>query len=129
MAKKSNKRSWNFKRSRSEDRSFLDFFGSKRQPKTGEGLTHVEDLLGQIVDEVGLREGVTLDELQVAWSSIVGPNIANNSEPLDIRDGVLRVRVSQPVIKFELQQQRHLILDKVKAHLAEAKINAVEIVI
>ena len=128
MAKKA-KRFWNFKRSYSQDRSFLDWFGARSEPKVDEGLTHVEHFLGELVDEVGLRDGVTLDDLKTAWSSVVGENIANNSEPLEISNGVLRIRVSQPVIKFELKQHSGRILENIQSKIPEAKIKRIDILI
>lgn len=128
MAKK-RKRFWNFKRSYSQDRSFLDWCGARPEPKVDEGLTHVEKFLGDLVDEVGLRDGVTIEGLKTAWSDVVGANIANNSEPLEIYNGVLRIRVSQTVIKFELRQQQSMILEKIQDKIPEAKIEKIDILI
>lgn len=128
MAKK-HKRRWNFKRSRNEDRSFFEWCGARREPHVTEGMSHVEELVKELIDDIGLREGVTLDHLSDTWANLIGSNIANNSEPLEIRDGVLRIRVTQPVIKFELTQRQALILKRVQEKLPEAKIRKIEVVI
>lgn len=92
-------------------------------------MAHVEELIGSIVEDIGLREGVTLDDLTAAWAEIVGMNIANNSEPLEIRGGVLRIRVSQPVIKFELQQRQRQLIKKVTDRIPEAKIKRIDVIV
>ncbi len=130
MAKKAkNKRFWKFKRSASADRSFLDWCGARKEPSVTEGLTHVETFLSDIAEEVGLRDGVTLGSLQDAWAEIVGPNIANNSEPIEIHNGALKVRVSQPVIKFELQQRQGAILKLIQSRIPKAQVKQLHLVI
>ena len=130
MAKKvKNKRFWNFKRNYNQDRSYLDFFGARKEPSVEEGLTSAKTFLEDLVEEVGARDGVSLDELKKAWAQVVGLNIANNSEPLEINNGALRIRVSQPVIKFELQQQKGLILKKIKEQIPAAKVKSIDVVI
>ena len=105
----------------------LDMFGGVKKPKVEEGLTLAEDLLKSIIDEVGLKDGVTLEDLSVAWAGIVGPNISNNSEPVEINRGVLRVRVTQPVIRFELQQNQKLLLKKITDALPQVEIKKLDI--
>ncbi len=123
------KRFWKFKRSHSEDRSFLDWCGARKEPSVTEGMTHVETFLGDLVEEIGLRDGVTLETLQSAWAELVGQNIANNSEPVEIYQGTLRIRVSQPVLKFELQQRQAQILKLVQQRLPKAKVKRIDILI
>lgn len=127
MVPRKSKRHWNFKRSRSEERSFLDWYGSRKQPSVTEGMAHVEEFLESLVEEVGLREGVTIDELTTGWKGIVGEYVAQNSDPLDIREGTLRIRASQPMVKFELQQQQKKILSLVQKNLPQAKVKRIEV--
>ena len=128
MAKK-DKRFWNFKRSHGQDRSFLDWCGARKEPSVSEGLSHVDGFLADLVDEIGLRDGVTIETLQDAWSQLVGENIANNSEPIEIYEGTLKVRVSQPVLKFELQQRKAHLLKLVQERIPKAKVKRLDIVI
>ncbi len=130
MAKKAkHKRFYNFKRSQARDRSFLDLCGARTEPSVTEGLTSAESFLRELVEEVGLREGVTLEHLQDAWAEIVGHNIAQNSEPLEIYEGRLKIRVSQPVIKFELQQRKSKLLKNIQEALPQAKVKDLNIVV
>lgn len=92
-------------------------------------MADVEQLLTEIVTDAGFQEGVTLDQLQSAWAEIVGKNIANNSEPIEISKGVLKVRVSQPVIRFELQQRQTQLIKKIQEALPQAKIKRINVMI
>lgn len=126
---KKQKRFYKFKRSHSVDRSFLDWCGARKEPSVTEGLTHVETFLSDLVEEIGLRDGITIDALQDAWTEIVGENISNNSEPVEIYEGRLKVRVTQPVLKFELMQRKGQILELVQTRIPKAKVKQIEIVI
>gem|GEM_PF-6572753 len=128
MAKK-HKRFYKFKRSHGQDRSFLDWCGARKEPSVTEGLTHVETFLPELVEDIGLRDGITIDVLQNAWFEIVGENIANNSEPIEIYEGKLKVRVTQPVLKFELIQRKGQILELVQSKIPKAKVKQIEIMI
>jgi predicted nucleic acid-binding Zn ribbon protein len=55
------------------------------------------------------------NEVQEAWSNIVGDFIAAHSAPVALREGVLYVRVLQPALHYELEQVSKIdILRKLK---------------
>ena len=53
---------------------------------------------------LGLKERLHENEIQEAWSKIVGEFIAAHSAPVALREGVLYVRVLQPALHYELEQ-------------------------
>ena len=56
-------------------------------------------------------------EVLNAWSKIVGDFIAAHSAPVDLREGILCVRVLQPALHYELEQiSKTEILRKLKQH-------------
>src|SRR5437868_7915407 len=64
---------------------------------------------------LGLRERLRETEVIDAWSKIVGDFIAAHSAPVALREGILYVRVLQPVLHYELQQVSKIdILRKLK---------------
>lgn len=61
------------------------------------------DVLPKLMRSLGLRERLHETEVIEAWSKIVGDFIAAHSAPVALREGVLYVRVLQPVLHYELE--------------------------
>ena len=73
------------------------------------------DLLPKLMQRLGLRERLHETEVIETWSKIVGEFIAAHSAPFALRDGILYVRVLQPVLHYELEQVSKIdILRKLK---------------
>lgn len=73
------------------------------------------DLLPKLMQRLGLKERLHETEVQEAWSKIVGDFIAAHSSPVALREGILYVRVLQPVLHYELEQVAKIdILRKLK---------------
>jgi len=56
------------------------------------------------------------------WEQVVGPQIASHARPLRIRDGILEVRVDQPIWMQQLRMMAPQILQKLNAALGEELI-------
>lgn len=56
------------------------------------------------------------------WDEAVGPQVASQARPVRIRDGVLEVRVAQPVWMQQLQLLKPKILARLNEHLTDATI-------
>lgn len=56
------------------------------------------------------------------WDEVVGPQIAARARPSRIRDGVLEVRVDQPVWMQQLQLMKPAILTRLRNHLGGSAI-------
>jgi hypothetical protein len=62
------------------------------------------ELVPKLMQRLGLRERLHETEVIETWSKIVGDFIAAHSAPFALRDGILYVRVLQPVLHYELEQ-------------------------
>ena len=73
------------------------------------------ELVPKLMHRLGLRERLHEREVIDAWSKMVGEFIAAHSTPFALRDGILYVRVIQPVLHYELEQVSKIdILRKLK---------------
>jgi predicted nucleic acid-binding Zn ribbon protein len=73
------------------------------------------ELVPKLMQRLGLRERLHEREVIDAWSKIVGEFIAAHSTPFALREGILYVRVLQPVLHYELEQVSKIdILRKLK---------------
>jgi predicted nucleic acid-binding Zn ribbon protein len=84
------------------------------------------DLVPKLMQRLGLRERLHETEVIAAWSNIVGEFIAAHSTPFALRDGILYVRVLQPVLHYELEQVSKIdILRKLKQRFGARAIRDV----
>lgn len=60
-------------------------------------------LLPRIMQKLGLKERLHENEVQQAWTEIVGEFIAAHSAPVSLKDGVLYVRVLQPTLHYQFE--------------------------
>ena len=73
------------------------------------------ELLPKLMQRLGLKERLHETEVIDAWANIVGDFIAAHSMPVALREGILYVRVLQPVLHYELEQVSKIgILRKLK---------------
>lgn len=59
------------------------------------------------------------------WPKIAGSFNASHSTPLEIKNGTLTVGVKNSVMRYELDRQKKLILDKITILLGENKIRKI----
>lgn len=72
----------------------------------------IGDLLIDLLRRQGLESKVKECRAWLAWDDAVGPQIAAHARPVRVRDGVLEVRVDQPVWMQQLQLLKPKILAK-----------------
>ena len=65
----------------------------------------VGDVIESSLKELGLDHRCDQEAMVTAWAEVVGDNIANNAQPLEVRRKVLIVQVLQPSIHYVLAQQ------------------------
>ena len=65
----------------------------------------VGDVMESTLKGLGLDRRCDQEAMLTAWSEVVGDNIANNAQPLEVRRKVLVVQVLQPSIHYVLAQQ------------------------
>ena len=61
------------------------------------------DILPKLIQQLGLSERLHEAEVIDAWKAIVGDFIAAHSAPVSLREGVLYVRVLQPVLHYQFE--------------------------
>jgi predicted nucleic acid-binding Zn ribbon protein len=76
----------------------------REQPMVRETAKAIGEQLGKLMQALGLGDRLREDEVKAAWHDIVGEFLANHSEPVALRDGILFVRVLQPTLHYELDR-------------------------
>src|SRR5437879_12338309 len=63
-----------------------------------------DDDLPKLMQRLGLKERLHETEVMEAWAKIVGEFISAHSAPVELREGILYVRVLQPALRYKLEQ-------------------------
>ena len=88
---------------------------------------------GKFIDAIlktaGLDEGIHEQELRAAWKEIAGEFIARNTEPSSVKGGVLVLRVTQPSMRFQLEQMKPMLLERIQACQGASRIKSIKFTI
>ncbi len=87
----------------------------------------VGDVMESALQGLGLDSRCDQEEMLNAWAEVVGSNIANNAQPLEVRRKVLIVQVLQPSIHYVLaQQMKGAILAKMQERFGRDQIKDID---
>lgn len=84
------------------------------------------EFLERILREAGAAGGLDEERLREGWLAVAGEFIARNTEPVSLRDGVLKLRVLQPAMRFHLEQMKGPLLARLRAELGEKLVRSVQ---
>jgi hypothetical protein len=85
------------------------------------------DFVDDIVRLAGLADGIEEHRLQQIWSELAGDFIAKGSVPVSLKRGCLTIRVTQPAMRFHLEQMRGSLLAKIRQAEGGEKIQSLRI--
>lgn len=77
------------------------------------------DLVQQLLQQRGMEGKIEEYRTWQIWDEVVGPQIARRARPIRIREGVLEVRVDQPVWMQQLQLLKPRILARLNQALGK----------
>jgi predicted nucleic acid-binding Zn ribbon protein len=89
-----------------------------------ENVRMAGDCVAEILRRVGLTEGMEEGHLRAIWKDVVGEFVAKCSEPVSLKRGCLTIRVTQPAMRFHLEQMRGSLLHQIKKSAANEKIQS-----
>jgi len=80
------------------------------------------DILAKVMSDLGLSEKLREREALTRWPELVGPEVAQRSQALRIREGVLYVRVDSASWRQELHFLKGKILDIYRERLGPGRV-------
>lgn len=110
-------------------RVLREFRGAGEPLDLQKNVSRAGDLLGSILQNLKLHEGIEESRLRGAWREVAGSFVANQTEPLGLRHGTLTLRVLQPSMRFHLEQSRAQLLRRLKERLGPNTVREVKLVI
>ncbi len=89
------------------------------------GVHLANRFVAAILKAAGATDGLDEDEVKAAWREVAGDFIAANSQPVSVKAGHLVLRVTQPAMRFHLEQMKPMLLDRIRARFGAERIHSV----
>ena len=90
------------------------------------GIHSADKFINAILRAAGAEDGINEDEVRSAWKDLAGDFIARHTEPISVKGGNLVLRVTQPALRFQLEQMKPMLLTRIRAQLGENRIKSVK---
>jgi predicted nucleic acid-binding Zn ribbon protein len=100
--------------------------GCDEAPDLNEGIHKAEKFIASILKSAGLEDGLNEDQVRATWKELAGDFISRHTEPISVKNGHLVLRVTQPAMRFHLEQMKPMLLTRIRAQLGEERIKSVK---
>jgi predicted nucleic acid-binding Zn ribbon protein len=91
-----------------------------------ENISTASDWVEQILRKQFFAESLNEEEVKSAWKDIAGDFIGAHTEPVSVKEGHLSLRVTQPAMRFHLEQMKGDLLRKIQGHFGKNKIKSIK---
>ncbi len=89
-------------------------------------ISKAERFVSAILRATGAGEGLHEDQVKSAWKELAGDFIFRHTEPVSVKNGHLVLRVTQPAMRFHLEQMKPMLLRRIREQLGEDRIQSVK---
>ncbi len=72
----------------------------------------LDSVIAEWIRENGLEKPLLEHRVVQQWADILGPTIARYSRDIEVKDGMLRVRITNAALRQELFEQRFRLIKK-----------------
>jgi predicted nucleic acid-binding Zn ribbon protein len=100
--------------------------GAEEVDDPNAGIHRAAEFMAAILRAAGADEGLQEEQVREAWQELAGDFIARHSEPVSVKGGHLVLRVTQPAMRFHLEQMKPMLLTRIREQLGEARIKSVK---
>ena len=91
-------------------------------------MEHIARALKKFIKKQGIEKEINQQKAIDVWAEAVGKKIKEQTEPVEVRFGVLTVRTSSPVWRQELQFHKKSIIDSINKRLKKTTIKDVRFI-
>jgi len=100
--------------------------GGDEAPDLNAGIHAAGQFITAILRSAGLQDGIQEEDLRAAWKELAGDFIARHTEPQSVKGGHLVRRVTQPAMRFHLEQMKPMLLTRIREQLGGDRIQSVK---
>ena len=100
--------------------------GAEEPADLNAGIHLAEKFVTAILRAAGAEDGLHEDQVRATWKELAGYFIASHSEPISVNSGNLVLRVTQPALRFQLEQMKPMLLKRIRIQLGEDKVKSIK---
>ena len=90
------------------------------------GIHLAEKFVAAILRAAGAEDGLNEDQVRATWKELAGDFIARHTEPISVKGGNLVLRVTQPALRFQLEQMKPMLLARIREQLGEGRVKTIK---
>lgn len=91
-----------------------------------QGIHAAEQFVSAILRAAGAEDGLHEDQVRAAWKDLAGDFISRHSEPVSVKNGHLVLRVTQPAMRFHLEQMKPMLLARIHERLGKDRVKSIK---
>lgn len=100
--------------------------GADEPSNLNAGIHLAQNFVTAILRVAGMEDGLQEDQVRAAWKELAGDFIARHTEPISVKGGHLVLRVTQPALRFQLEQMKPMLLTRIRTQLGEGRIKTIK---
>ena len=100
--------------------------GAEEPADLNAGIHRAEKFVAAILRAAGAEDGLHEDQVRATWKELAGDFIASHTEPVSVKSGNLILRVTQPALRFQLEQMKPMLLKRIRTQLGEDKVKSIK---
>ncbi len=112
--------------SRIREEILREWWGADEPADLNAGIHQASDFVSAILRAAGAEDGLHEDQVRATWKELAGEFIARHTEPVSIKSGHLVLRVTQPALRFQLEQMKPMLFSRIRAQLGENRIKSIK---
>jgi predicted nucleic acid-binding Zn ribbon protein len=102
-----------------------EWLGCEKPLNPNKNVSAAGDWVDEILRKQFFADSLDEEEVKKAWKEIAGDFIGANTEPVSAKEGNLVLRVTQPAMRFHLEQMKPELLRRIRDRFGEGKIKSV----
>lgn len=100
--------------------------GAEEPADLNAGIHRADKFISAILRAAGAEDGLHEDQVRATWKALAGDFIGRHTEPLSVKGGNLVLRVTQPALRFQLEQMKPMLLQRIREQLGDGRIKTIK---
>ncbi len=100
--------------------------GAEEPDDLNAGIHLAQNFVAAILRAAGAEDGLHEDQVRATWKDLAGDFISRHTEPISVKGGHLVLRVTQPALRFQLEQMKPMLLKRIRDQLGEQRIKSIK---
>lgn len=99
--------------------------GADEPRDLGANIHRAEKFMTAILRAAGAEDRLNEEMVRATWKELAGDFIGRHSEPVSVKAGNLVLRVTQPALRFQLEQMKPMLLKRIREKLGAGKVKTI----